>query len=238
MKVFNNSKILIADGEIEINQLLTTRLTSLGYKVFSVFNGNDALLSFNNERFDLIIIDIILPKLDGYEVCRRIRENSEVPILLLTTLNNISDRIVGLELGADDYLIKPFSPKELEARIRSLLRRSNNNIQRSAEKNKKVFQISNLLINMNTRVILKDNSEIKLSSIEYSILELLAENEGNHLSRTMILNNVWGYMPERSIDTRIVDVNISRLRSKIEKDPRNPDLIITVRGLGYMFQQS
>jgi OmpR family response regulator RpaB len=238
MKVFNNSKILIADGEIEINQLLTTRLTSLGYKVFSVFNGNDALLSFNNERFDLIIIDIILPKLDGYEVCRRIRKNSEVPILLLTTLNNISDRIVGLELGADDYLIKPFSPKELEARIRSLLRRSNNNIQRSAEKNKKVFQISNLLINMNTRVILKDNSEIKLSSIEYSILELLAENEGNHLSRTMILNNVWGYMPERSIDTRIVDVNISRLRSKIEKDPRNPDLIITVRGLGYMFQQS
>ena len=236
MAVLNN-KILIVDYEVEISKLLTNRLTILGYNTFSVSNGKDALLFFNSEQFDLIIIDIILPKLDGYEVCRRIRKNSKVPILILTRLNTIKERIRGLESGADDYMIKPFSPLELEVHIRSLLRRSGKYIQRLSKSKKKVFQIGNLIINTRTHVILKNNSEVKLTNIEYSILELLIENIGKNLSRAVILENIWGYTPERSIDTRIVDVNISRLRSKIEEDPSNPDLILTKRGIGYVFLQ-
>ena len=120
-------KILVVDNEVEIGQLLLTRLTILGYKVYLVSNGKDALKFFNQKNPDLILIDIMLPKLDGYEVCREIRKSSQVPLIILTSLSSISNRILGLELGADDYIIKPFSPNELEARIKSVMRRSNSN---------------------------------------------------------------------------------------------------------------
>jgi len=229
-------KILIVSGDSKINKLLSSRFTILGYKVFSTFNGEDALIFFNREEFDLIIIDLVLPKLDGYELCSKIRENSKVPIIFLSELTSVDDRIIGLKLGADDYIVKPFSSKELEARVRSVLRRYNQNDLMSFERKKRFFQIGNLFIDMNTRIISKNNSEIKLTSIEHNILELLIENAGKKLSRVAILDNIWGYTPERYVDTRIVDVHISRLRLKIEEDPKTPDLIITARGIGYMFQ--
>jgi OmpR family response regulator RpaB len=230
-------KILVVDSEVEIGQLLLTRLTILGYKVYLVSNGKDALTFFTQKTPDLILIDVVLPKLDGYEVCREIRKSSQVPLIILTSLSSISNRILGLELGADDYVIKPFSPNELEARIKSLMRRSKPNAVTFTKEKKQILKVGNLFIDRNIRKISKNNLEIKLTNIEYNILELLIENAGNELSRTLILDNIWGYKPERYVDTRIVDVHISRLRAKIEDDPRNPDLILTTRGIGYRFQQ-
>ena len=179
----------------------------------------------------------MLPKLDGYEVCRQIRKKSQIPIIILTSLSNISNRILGLELGADDYVVKPFSPKELEVRITSAIRRSNLKTQTFIKNKKQILKISNMIIDRDGRKIIKNNLEIKPTNIEYNILELLIENAGKELSRAIILDNIWGYTPERYVDTRIVDVHISRLRAKIEDDPRNPDLILTARGIGYKFQQ-
>ena len=230
-------KILVVDNEADIGQLLLTRLTILGYKVYLVSNGKDAVSFFNQETPDLILLDIMLPKLDGYEVCREIRKTSKVPIIILTSLSSISNRILGLELGADDYIIKPFSPNEVEARIKSVMRRSNSDAKTFIKKNKQILKIGELFIDRNKRKVLKNNLEIRLTNIEYNVLELLVENAGNELSRTLILDNIWGYKPERYVDTRIVDVHISRLRAKIEDDPRNPDLILTARGIGYRFQQ-
>ncbi len=232
-----NEKILIVDSENETRILLDEQLTTAGYKTVLSTNGKDGLNSFFNENPDLVIIDILLSKFDGYEVCKNIRETSHVPILILTGVNNISNRVMGLDLGADDYLIKPYSKKELQARIRSLLRRSNNRIPTSKTKKLNTILVGSVIINMATQVISKNDLKIKLTPIEYKILALLIYNNGKTLSRLNILDNVWGYTPERVIDTRIVDVHISRLRTKIEDDPRRPDLVITVRGLGYMFQE-
>tara|TARA_B100000780_G_C21083287_1_gene436330 strand:- start:659 stop:1372 length:714 start_codon:yes stop_codon:yes gene_type:complete len=232
-----NEKILVIDGDIGIRQILATRLTILGYKVFLSSNGKDALVSFNKEQPDLIILDLILPKIDGYDVCRTIRSNSQIPILIITSLANIADRISGLELGADDYITKPFSPKELEARIRCILHRSTQKAENPSRKLHKKFQIGNLVIDLNTRIISTKYSKTRLTFIENNLLELLIENAGHKLSRQDILSNVWGYTPERYVDTRIVDAHISRLRTKIKVDPTNPNLIITIRGIGYMFQK-
>ncbi len=236
MEVYNE-KILVIDGDIDIRQILATRLTILGYKVFLSSNGKDALVSFNKEQPDLIILDLILPKIDGYDVCRTIRSNSQIPILIITSLANIADRISGLELGADDYITKPFSPKELEARIRCILHRSTQKAENPSRKLHKKFQIGNLVIDLNTRIISTKYSKTRLTFIENNLLELLIENAGHKLSRQDILSNVWGYTPERYVDTRIVDAHISRLRTKIKVDPTNPNLIITIRGIGYMFQK-
>lgn len=236
MKI-DNRKILVIDHEIEISQLLKTRLTFLGYEVSISSNGKDALTSFIKEAPDLVILEILLPKLDGYSVFRKIRENSQVPVIVLTASTTISDRIMGLELGVDDYIIKPFSIKELEARIIALFRRSNNQFQKPPKKKQKKLQIGTLIIDMNDHLVSKDDKNINVTDIEYNLLEFLIENSGNKLSRATILENVWGYIPERYVDNRIIDVYISRLRSKIEENPSRPDLILTVRGTGYMFQR-
>ena len=230
-------KILVAEERISTSQFLKNQLKVLGYEVFLVNNGKDALFIFTREDPDIVLLNANLPKIDGYEVCSKIRENSRVPIIMLSPFSNISDRILGLELGADDYLIKPFSPRELESRIKSILRRSNLQNKISPKKRQQNIQLGNLFIDMSTRIGSRGRTKIKLSNIEYSILELLIENAGKKLSRTMILENIWGYKPERFIDTRIVDVHISRLRSKIEENPSNPDLIITARGSGYIFHK-
>ena len=230
-----NEKILVICREIEVAQLLQTRFTTLGYDVLLTLNAKEAFISFTKDRFDLVIIDIILSKLDGYEICRKIRESSKVPIILLSALGNIKNRVMGFELGADDYIIKPFSPKELEARVKSILRRHNNYSQISGRKNKKIFEIGCLIIDLNTKIVSKNGMKVKLTTIEYNVLELLINNAGKLLSRAAILDNVWGYAPQRIVDTRIVDVHIARLRSKIEEDTSNPYLITTVRGKGYIF---
>jgi len=233
-----NEKILVVDDETSICQILETRLSIRGYKVILASNGEEALYMFKKENPNLVILDIMLPKIDGYEVCSEIRKKSQVPIIMLTALGDISDRVMGLELGADDYVMKPFSPKELEARIRSVLRRTDSsNIVTEKRTNESRLQIGTLVIDTNKRQVFKGKERIKLTGMEFNLLELLVTKAGERLSRSMILDRVWGYTPERYLDTRVVDVHISRLRSKLEEDPSNPDLIITARGTGYMFQR-
>nr|WKK50210.1 Ycf27 [Ochrosphaera neapolitana] len=177
-----------------------------------------------------------MPKLDGYEVCCELRKTSNVPIIILTALGDISDRVMGLEFGADDYIIKPFSPKELEARIRAVLRRTKTNTEPEKLGPKKKIQIKNLLIDLNKRQVFKKGKPVHLTGLEFNLMEFLIDHMGNPLPRTHILNTVWGYIPERYVDTRVVDVYISKLRSKLEDNASKPDLILTVRGNGYMFQ--
>ena len=230
-----NEKILVADDEINIRRILETRLSIRGYKVFLAADGEEAITMFKKERPNLVILDLMLPKIDGYGVCRELRKESKVPIIMLTALGGISDRVTGLELGADDYVIKPFSQKELEARIRSVLRRTQKPVTQKA--NSEIFYMGNLKIDTLKRQVFKSNRRIKLTGTEFNLLELLINRAGERLTRTLILDKIWGYIPERYVDTRLVDVHISRLISKLEEDPSNPDLILTARGTGYMFQK-
>ena len=234
--VFYNKKILIVASDPEIQLLLKQELTYLNYEVLSAFTSRDALIYFTNDNPDLIIIDVILQKFDSYSFCREIRKLSNVPIVIFTTASNISDYIIGFEVGADDYLIKPFLKKELAFKIRTLLDHVIHSQVKFFKKEPKILKIKNLILEIDNGLILKNDLRIKLTNVEYNLLKLFIEHSGKELSRTMILENVWGYKPERSVDTRIVDVNISRLRSKIEENPSDPDLILTVRGLGYRFQ--
>ena len=232
----SKQNIMVVDAEAFIRHVLATRLTILGYRVFLAPNVIDALNVFKKEQLDLIVLDVTPLKLDGYKLCRTIRENSKVPIIFLTALGSISDRVNGFELGADDYLVKPFSPKELEARIRSILGRgkSENNIKKSIG----VLYTGNLTIDLHNSLVLKNNIHLNLTEIEFRLFEFLINNSGKSLARRAILEHVWGYTPERDIDTRIVDVHIFRLRSKIEDNPRKPYFILTIRGIGYMFQKN
>lgn len=237
MEIYNE-KILVVDDELSIRQILETRLSIRGYKVILAANGEEALQLFRKEQPDLVILDIMLPKIDGYQVCSEIRKESSVPIIMLTALGDISDRVMGLELGADDYVMKPFSPKELEARVRAVLRRLESTASiTNHNTNQNILQIGALAIDTNKRQVFKGTERVKLTGMEFNLLELLVMKAGERLSRSMILDRVWGYTPERYLDTRVVDVHISRLRSKLEEDPSNPDLIITARGTGYMFQR-
>jgi OmpR family response regulator RpaB len=231
-----NKNILIVDPETKIRTVLVTRLVNLSYNVFSSTNGIDAINILNKEDINLVLIDILLPKQDGYEVCRKIREITTVPIIILTALNTISSRIKGLELGADDYITKPFSLKEVELRINSLLRRFNFQNFKQKVPHQEVFYLGDLIIDLTKKQVLKNNKQLTLTKIEFSLLELLIQNAGRKLSRESILDNIWGYTPERYIDTRVVDVHVHRLRIKLEENPRNPIFLLTIRGIGYMFQ--
>ena len=228
-------RVLIVDDEVNIRNVLKTRLTNIGYTVFLAADGQEALNLYRKLDPTLIILDIMLPKLDGFEVCTEIRKESQIPIIMLTALNDISERVMGLELGADDYITKPFFPKELEARVRSILRRRNDQFPSRNIKKSNTLQIGPLTFDFTKRQVFRESLKIKLTSMEFNLLELLVANAGMQLSRALILDNVWGYTPERSADTRVVDVHISRLRSKIEDDPSDPDFILTARGTGYMF---
>jgi OmpR family response regulator RpaB len=233
----NKEKVLVVDDEASIRRILDTRLSMIGYTVITASDGEEALSLFRKEAPNLVILDLMMPKLDGYGVCQEIRKTSDVPIIMLTALCDVADRITGLELGADDYVTKPFSPKELEARIRSLLRRSEKVQIPSTNYNSGVVQFSFLKIDFNRRQVYKADERIKLTGMEFSLLELLIGRSGQAFSRAEILQEVWGYTPERHVDTRVVDVHISRLRAKLEIDPSNPDLILTARGTGYLFQR-
>jgi OmpR family response regulator RpaB len=233
----NKEKVLVVDDEASIRRILDTRLSMIGYTVITASDGEEALSLFRKEAPNLVILDLMMPKLDGYGVCQEIRKTSDVPIIMLTALCDVADRITGLELGADDYVTKPFSPKELEARIRSLLRRSEKIQIPSSNYNSGVVQFSFLKIDFNRRQVYKADERIKLTGMEFSLLELLIGRSGQAFSRAEILQEVWGYTPERHVDTRVVDVHISRLRAKLEIDPSNPDLILTARGTGYLFQR-
>jgi OmpR family response regulator RpaB len=230
-------RILVVDDEASIRRILETRLSMIGYDVVTAADGEEALTVFKREHPHLVVLDVMMPKLDGYGVCQELRKESDVPIIMLTALGDVADRITGLELGADDYVVKPFSPKELEARIRSVLRRVEKNGSGSSIPSSGVITINNIKIDTNKRQVYKNNERIRLTGMEFSLLELLVSRSGEPFSRTDILQEVWGYTPERHVDTRVVDVHISRLRAKLEDDPSNPDLILTARGTGYLFQR-
>nr|WOA02396.1 regulatory component of sensory transduction system [Gloiopeltis furcata] len=209
----------------------------IGYDVVSASDGEEALNMFRREYPSLVVLDVMMPKLDGYGVCQELRKESDVPIIILTALGDVSDRITGLELGADDYVVKPFSPKELEARIRSVLRRVGKVPICTGIPSSGIIYIGFLKVDTNKRQVYKNNERVRLTGMEFSLLELLISRAGEPFSRAAVLQEVWGYTPERHVDTRVVDVHISRLRAKLEDDPSNPDLIITARGTGYLFQR-
>nr|YP_009546396.1 regulatory component of sensory transduction system [Gelidium gabrielsonii]AYO27744.1 regulatory component of sensory transduction system [Gelidium gabrielsonii] len=233
----SKEKILIVDDETSIRRILETRLSMIGYEVVSASDGEEALSVYRKEYPNLIVLDVMMPKLDGYGVCQELRKESDVPIIMLTALGDVSDRITGLELGADDYVVKPFSPKELEARIRSVLRRVNKATIAPGIPSSGIINIGFLKVDTNKKQVYKHNERIRLTGMEFSLLELLVSKAGEAFSRSSILQEVWGYTPERHVDTRVVDVHISRLRAKLENDPSNPDLILTSRGTGYLFQK-
>ena len=233
----HKEKILVVDDETSIRRILETRLSMIGYNVVTAADGEEAIIVFRKELPNLIILDVMMPKLDGYGVCQEIRKESNVPIIMLTALGDVADRITGLELGADDYVIKPFSPKELEARIRAVFRRVGKINFNPGVLNSGVLKVGNIKIDNNRRQVYKSNERIRLTGMEFSLLELLVSKSGEAFSRAAILQEVWGYTPERHVDTRVVDVHISRLRAKLEEDPSNPDLILTARGTGYLFQR-
>nr|YP_009394238.1 putative transcriptional regulator OmpR [Rhodomela confervoides]ARW62800.1 putative transcriptional regulator OmpR [Rhodomela confervoides] len=233
----HKEKILIVDDEISIRRILETRLSMIGYEVVSASDGEEALNIFRQEYPTLVVLDVMMPKLDGYGVCQELRKESDVPIIMLTALGDVSDRITGLELGADDYIVKPFSPKELEARIRSVLRRIDRLSINSSIPSSGIINVGLLKIDTNKRQVYKSHERVRLTGMEFSLLKLLISKAGEAFSRSSILQEVWGYTPERHVDTRVVDVHISRLRAKLEDDPSNPDLILTARGTGYLFQK-
>ena len=242
-------KILVADDEASIRRILETRLKMVGYDVVTAEDGEEAVEVFNKENPDLVVLDVMMPKMDGYGVTREIRRTSDVPIIILTALGDVSERITGLELGADDYVIKPFSPKELEARVKAVLRRtiskdiiiptssSSGPSLVNSKNSKNIITAGAIKIDTARRQVFRKNERIRLTGMEFSLLELLVNNSGQAYSRNEILQHVWSYPADHRIDTRVVDVHISRLRSKLETDPTNPELILTARGIGYMFQR-
>lgn len=232
-------KILIVDDEASIRRILETRFKMLGYDIAAASNGEEALDIYNKFTPDIVILDIMMPKMDGYGVTKEIRKNFETPIILLTALGDVSERITGLELGADDYVVKPFSPKELEARVKAILRRLNTTAAAATTRvdNNNVINVGSIKIDKSKRQVFKKNDRVRLTGMEFSLLELLVSNSGKPFSRSEILQHVWSYPPDHRIDTRVVDVHISRLRAKLENDISNPELILTARGVGYMFQK-
>ena len=233
----HTEKILVVDDEAAVRRILETRLSMVGYEIVTATDGEEALQVFAREQPDLVVLDIMMPNGDGYFTCKELRKDSDVPIIMLTALGDVADRITGLQIGADDYLVKPFSPKELEARINTVLRRLSKNTD-SVIPSSGVMQVGQLQIDTNKRRVYMGNELLRLTGREYNLLELLASHSGESISRTEILKKIWGYAPQRHGDLRVVDVHVSRLRSKIETDPKNPELIITERGTGYLFQRA
>lgn len=225
-------KILIVDDEKPIVDSIKYTLYKEGYDVVVSYDGEDALEKVKKENPDLIILDIMLPKLSGLEVCRIIRRTSNVPIIMLTAKGEDMDKVIGLELGADDYVPKPFSMRELVARIKAVLRRTK--LPVNMVKIKERLEFDDVVIDIKGRTVTKRGVQIDLSPKEFDLLVTLAENEGRVMSREYLLSHVWG--EDFYGDDRTVDVHIRWLREKLEDDPSNPKYIQTVRGIGYILR--
>lgn len=224
-------KILIVDDEPNIVELVKFNLENAGYETLTAYNGLEGLEIIKKEKVDLVILDIMLPGLDGIEVCRRIREESNLPILMLSARDSEMDRILGLELGADDYLTKPFSPRELLARVKAILRR----VESFSQKERGEIRFKDLVLIPDQHRVLVRGKEVDLTLTEYQLLELMMKNPGRVFSREYLLEAVWG--PNYFGDSRTIDVHIRHLREKIELNPGTPDYILTVRGVGYRFRE-
>ena len=223
--------ILIVEDDDTVREALSAGLESEGYEVILSDNGLDGLKQAKEEGPDLILLDLMLPEMDGLSVCRALRRNSDVPIIMLTARGTEMDKIVGLETGADDYVVKPFSLGELLARIRSLLRRTRNDKQ----DNQMQLTSGNISLDLTSRRVSKDDAEVHLTQKEFNLLAELMRNKGAVLSRDLLLEKVWGYSYVGN--THTVDVHIRWLREKIEVDPSKPVRIVTVRGVGYRFEE-
>ncbi|OGN88679.1 MAG: DNA-binding response regulator [Chloroflexi bacterium RBG_13_46_14] len=226
----SGSKILIVEDDRNLLDTLVYNIKKEGYTVITSMNGEEAVESARREKPDIIILDIMLPGLNGLEVCRILRKEMTVPILILTARNEEVDKIIGLEVGADDYMTKPFSMRELLARVRALLRRAGMTVTQPDSINKTII-ISNLEIDTERHRITVSGQKLELSPKAYDLLVFLAVNRGFVFSREQLLEKVWGY--DFAGDTRTVDVHIRWLRQKIETDPSKPEKLITVRGAGY-----
>jgi len=230
--------ILVVDDELKIVQIVRDYLEHAGYLVVVAGDGRTAQIAFRANKPDLVVLDLGLPELDGLDVTRAIRKESNAPIIILTARGDETDKLVGLELGADDYMTKPFSMREFLSRVKAHLRRERlirQEVESTAETNpKEQLHFGNLLIDLNRREVLFEGQPLALKPKEYELLLFLAQHRGQALSREFLLEHVWGW--EFVGGTRTVDVHIHWLREKIEINPSNPQRIITVRGSGYRFE--
>ena len=232
-----SQKILVVDDEQSIVTLLKYNLETAGYIVEVAYDGEEALKKVEEEQPELIVLDVMLPKKDGIEVCKSIRSDKNlVPILMLTAKDDEFDRVLGLELGADDYMTKPFSPREVVARVKAILRRSKfvNEIKKEDTDEEDII-IGSIRIRPEFFEVYKDEELLELTPKEFELLLYLIERQGRVITREHMLNSVWNY--EFAGDSRIVDVHISHLRDKLEENPKQPKLIKTVRGLGYKLER-
>lgn len=226
--------ILTIDDELHIRELLEYNLTKAGYEVLGAETGEKGMELLRTSRVDLVLLDCMLPRMDGVEVLRRIRASSELsslPVMMLTAKGEEIDKVLGLEMGADDYLSKPFGIRELEARVKALLRRSSS--EKMEVQPEAALQVGDLAINHAAREVRLQGTPITLSLKEYELLYLLASHPNRVYTREQLLEQIWGYA--YSGETRTVDVHIRNLRKKLEQDPEKPDYIRTVRGIGYKF---
>ena len=220
--------ILAVDDEAGILRLIKLELSSQGFRVIVASDGEEALRLAEQQRPDIVILDIIMPDMSGLEVMRRLRERTSIPIILLTAKDHDEDKVRGLELGADDYLVKPFNPEELSARVRAVLRRG----FRPSAGTENVVRVSNVEIDLNRRLVKKQGEVVSLTRTEWMLLQHLAANAGKVMLNTELLSKVWG--PEYRDDLQYLRVWVSRLRSKLEPDPGNPTIIKTLQGIGYL----
>jgi DNA-binding response OmpR family regulator len=226
-------RILLVDDEQSIQTLLSYPLRKDGYEVVQATNGRDALTRFEESPFDLVVLDVMMPQLDGLEVCRRLRARSTVPIIMLTAKAEEVDKVIGLELGADDYITKPFSLREFRSRVRAALRRGA--MGRAEEiADDAPLRVAGLEIDFARRSVTVRGEKVDLTFVEFEILTALARNPGRVFTRDMLLTRVWGDSAFR--DQRTVDVHIRHLREKLEADAKDPEYLFTVRGVGYRFR--
>jgi len=227
-------KILVADDEKAIVDILSYNLKKESYEVIVAYDGEEALKIVNSEKLDLILLDLMMPKMDGFETCKKVREKYDIPIIMLTARAEEVDKVLGLELGADDYVTKPFSVRELLARVKANLRRIPNEIENKEVLDKNIIKYENLIINIDRYEVKKNQEIVELTLREFELLKYLFLQKGQIFSREVLLERVWGY--EYYGDLRTVDVTIRRLREKIEDMPSKPNYIITKRGVGYYFK--
>ena len=228
-----SARILLVDDEQSIQTLLSYPLRKEGYHVTSALDGTEALQRFDEGRFDLVVLDLMLPRRDGVEVCRELRQRSQVPIIMLTAKGSESDKVAGLEVGADDYITKPFSMREFRSRVKAALRRSRMVTPLVEQGEEGPIVQGELTIDFDRRQVTLARDEIRVTYVEFEILGALARSPGRVLTRETLLEHVWGDSEYR--DPRTVDVHIRHLREKIERDPKEPEFLFTVRGVGYRF---
>ena len=229
----DSSTILLVDDEDSVQKLLTYPLERDGFRVVQARDGEQALKLFGHGQIDLVVLDLMLPKVDGLEVCRRLRAGSDVPIIMLTARGEELDKVLGLELGADDYITKPFSIREFRSRVRALLRRAalpRDRLQRDAQ----VIESGDLRIDPAKRTVELDHEPVQLTYVEFELLRALAAEPGRVFTREMLLRTLWGDSAYR--EPRTIDVHIRHLREKLEREAREPDYLFTVRGVGYRFR--